>query len=441
VERYCIIGAGPAGLAQARAFRRAGIPFDLFERHRGIGGLWDIENPGTPIYDGCRTITSKRLSAFFDFPMPESFPDYPDRARIHTYLRDFARAFGLLENIRLGCEISSMIRDGDKWRVRLAGGATHSYSGVVCANGINWEPLRPRYPGEFSGEIRHAVEFFDGKVFAGRRVLIVGGGNTGCDIACAAAREGAAAYLSLRRGYHIVPKHVFGVPADIFAERSPALPLRIRHWAYERLLRLILGDTSRLGWPTPAHRILESHPIINGRILSELREGRLVVKPDVRRFDHDVVEFTDGSREQVDLVLFATGYKMSLPFADRSLFEWKGEKVDAYLSVFNRRYDTLFTQGYLVTNAGVFEDFDRLAHLVVCYIRDRHEAPEKAARFRRLVRAARPDLSGGIEFIDSPRHDTYVEHKAFRRAVERTRLAMGWPELSKGRVVQRNAVA
>ena len=432
MDRYCIIGAGPAGLAQARAFRFAGIPFDLFERNNDVGGLWDIKNPGTPIYAGCRTITSKRLSGFFDFPMPDSFPDYPERAQVHSYLRDFARTYGLLEDIRLGSEVSSINREGSRWRVRLADGVAYSYSGVVCANGINWAPLWPRYPGEFSGEIRHAVDFFHREELKGRRVLVVGGGNTGCDIACAAAAEGTAAYLSLRRGYHIIPKYVLGVPADLFAGRVPEFPLWVRQSAYELLLRMISGDTSKLGWPKPEQRILESHPVINSRILSELRGGRLTVKPDVRRFDQDDVEFMDGSREKIDRILFATGYKMDLPFAERSLFDWKGEKVDAYLTVFNRQYETLFTQGYLVTNAGVFEDFDRLAHLVSCYIRDRQEMPERAARFRQIVRAECPDLSGGITFIDTPRHDTYVEHKAFRRAVERTRGAMGWPPLSRG---------
>jgi hypothetical protein len=198
-----------------------------------------------------------------------------------------------------------------------------------------------------------------------------------------------------------------------------------------------VGDLRTYGLPAPDHRVLESHPIINTKALSALKTGRLRAKPDIREFLDDHVVFTDGSRERVDLVVYATGYKMSVPFMDAGLFDWKGDKLDAYLSVFNRRHETLFTLGFLETNAGVFEDFDRLATMVACYVRDRTEVPERAARFRAHVLADNPDLSGGLKFIDSPRHATYAEHEAFRHAVERTRKAMGWPTLRAGTLVLR----
>jgi cation diffusion facilitator CzcD-associated flavoprotein CzcO len=99
MERYCVIGAGAAGLAQARAFRWAGVPFDVLERHEDVGGIWDLENPGTPMYASCRLISSRRLSGFLDFPMPPDYPDYPTRAQVLAYLREFARAHGLYEQI------------------------------------------------------------------------------------------------------------------------------------------------------------------------------------------------------------------------------------------------------------------------------------------------------------------------------------------------------
>ena len=89
MERYCVIGAGPAGLAQARAFRWAGVPFDVLERHEDVGGIWDLQNPGTPMYTSCRFISSRRLSGFLDFPMPRDYPDYPTQAQVLAYLREF----------------------------------------------------------------------------------------------------------------------------------------------------------------------------------------------------------------------------------------------------------------------------------------------------------------------------------------------------------------
>ncbi len=201
---------------------------------------------------------------------------------------------------------------------------------------------------------------------------------------------------------------------------------------FHTLLRLIVGDLRRYGLPPPDHRVLESHPIINTNALRALRTGRLRARPDIRAFEDDQVVFSDGTRESIDLVIYATGYAMGVPFMDAALFDWKGGKLDAYLSTFNRRHATLFTLGFLVTNAGVYEDYDRLATMIACYARDRVEAPSRAARFRAHVAADQADLTGGVRFVASPRHATYVEHDAFRHAVERTRKAMGWPPLRPG---------
>jgi len=432
MERYCVIGAGAAGLAQARAFRWAGVPFDVVERHEDVGGIWDIENPGTPMYASCKLISSKRLSGFLDFPMPPNYPYYPTRTQVLAYLREFARAHGLYDQIEFGREVVSVEPEAGDWVVELRPGEKRRYAGIVCANGMNWEPQWPEYPGRFTGEIRHAVDYKDKEELAGRRVLVVGGGNSGFDIACDAVSRAAAAFLSLRRGYHIIPKHVFGIPADLFAARTPPLPMRIRQSIFQGLLRLIVGDLRAYGLPQPDHRVLESHPVINTEAIDALKSGRLHATPDIRELARDRVVFNDKSQEKVDLIIYATGYKMTVPFMDVGLFDRKGDKLDAYLSVFNRRHETLFTLGFLVTNAGVFEDFARLATMVACYARDRIEAPERAALFRAHVLADRSDFTGGLRFVDSPRHATYAEHDAFRVAVERTRRTMRWPRLRPG---------
>jgi len=317
--------------------------------------------------------------------------------------------------------------DDGAWVVHLDNEDARRYAGVVCATGMNWVPRWPHYPGTFTGEIIHAVDYKNKEQLAGRRVLVIGGGNTGLDLASDAAEVAAAAFLSLRRGYHVIPKHVFGIPADLFGAWASRLPLRLRQILFQALLRLIVGSPRRYGLPQPDHRVLESHPVINSSALSALREGRLHARPDIREYAEGSVVFRDGSRESVDLIICATGYRMSVPFMDAGLFDWKGDKLDGYLSVFNLRHETLFTLGFLVTNAGVFEDFDRLARMVACYVRDRAENPENAARFRAHVLGDRPDLRGGLRFIDTPRHATYVEHGAFRRAMKDTCDLMGWP--------------
>lgn len=206
----------------------------------------------------------------------------------------------------------------------------------------------------------------------------------------------------------------------------------LKQTVFQGLLRFMIGNRRSYGLPQPDHRVLESHPVINTKALQALRSGRLRAKPDIREFADNQVIFSDGSRETVDLIIYATGYQMYVPFMDDQLFDWKGDRLDTYLSVFNRSHENLFTLDFLVTNAGVYEDFDRLATMVACYARDRVEKPERAARFRDRVSTDRPDLTGGLHFVQSPRHATYAEHDVFRHEVERTRKAMAWPELRPG---------
>lgn len=431
-DRFCIVGAGPAGLSQARAFLRAGIPFEVIERHLDVGGIWDLENQGTPMYESARFISSKTLSAFFDFPMPGDYPNYPNHAQVLAYLRSFARVYGLHDHITFDREVAGAAPDGAGWRVTLRGGEERCYRGLVCANGMTWEPHLPKIPGRFEGELRHAVSYRGAEEFRRKRVLILGGGNTGCDIACDAAGAAEAALLSLRRGYNFIPKHIFGLPADVFAEAMPKLPMRLRQWGFGLLLRLLVGDLGRCGLPKPDHRVFESHPILNTKVLDHLRRGQLTAKPDVRAFDGRKVIFTDGSEAEIDLVLLATGYNKSFPFLDRACFEWTGNRPKGFLSVFHPRHDNLFTLGFLDTNAGVYEDFDRLAHLVACHVLDQARDPARAARFRHKVEGAPPDLSGGIRFVASPRHASYMHHDALRAYLKRLVAEMGWPALEPG---------
>ncbi len=427
-ERYLIVGAGPAGLAQARAFKRAGIAFDLIERHRDLGGIWDIANPGTPMYRSARFISSKRRSAFLGFPMPADYPDYPDHSQVLAYLRHFAEAESLVDDIAFETGAAWIEpRDDGLWSVRLNRGQQRVYLGVVCANGMTWDPQEPEIPGRFDGELRHAVTYNDPEAFRDCRVLVVGGGNTGCDIACDLTRAAAATSLSLRRGYHVVPRHILGLPADVFGASLPGLPLRLQQRSSQALLRLLAGGTWRRGWPAPDHRIYESHPIINSEVLDLVERGRIRVMPDVEAFEGRKVRFADGSRAAFDAVLLATGYKMSIPFMDPTHFAWSQDRIAGFLTAFNARHPSLFTLGFLAINAGVFGDFDRLAHLIAQHVRDQRENPALAEAFRQIIETETPDLTGGLSLVPSPRHAVYAHHPTFRAYVEKLRRRMGWP--------------
>ncbi len=431
-HRVCIVGGGPAGLSLARACLAQGVAFDVYERHSDVGGLWDPDNPGSAVYDTAHFISSKSQSHYHDFPMPEHYPDYPSHRHILAYMRRFAFTYGLYPHIQFGVGVQSADWDGHGWTVKLSSGETRQYSALVCATGTNWHASMPDYPGTFAGEMRHSVSYRSPSEFRGKRVLVIGGGNSGCDIACDAANMADTAFISLRRGYHFIPKHIFGVPADEFAASGPKMPMWLEQRVFAVLLRMLTGNPARFGLQTPDHRIFETHPILNTQLLHHLAHGDIAARPDVKRFDGNVVEFADGTREEIDMVLCATGYEWKIPYVDPALFDWKSGKPDLYMNLFSRRNPALYAMGYMETNGGAYKLFDEMADLVVRTIRARADGGTAAGKLNGLIANDRPDLSGGIKFVNSARHATYVEIAAYRKHMKKLRKQFGWPALADG---------
>ena len=424
-DHYCIIGAGPAGLLAARSFKAAGVPYEQFDRNPDVGGIWDIRNDWSPMYESAHFISSKTVSNLPGFPMPDDFPDYPNHRQIFAYMQSFARAYGLYSAIEFERSIERVERDGDTWLVTLQGDETRRYAGVIVCSGNTWDPSWPDYPGEFDGEVIHSVRYKTAEQFRGKRVLVVGGGNSGCDIACDAALTADAAAISLRRGYHFIPKYIFGTPADLFASKVD-LPRFVEKRAFELLLRVTVGDLRQYGLPKPDHRVLESHPIMNTQLLHYLGHGDLRYRPDIERLDGRRVYFVDGSSDEFDMIVYATGYKVTYPFMDRGHFEWISKYPDLFLSSFHRRYDNLCCLGLHQTDGGAYDFFSMQADMMTNFILDQRRAPDRAQRFSELKAAARPDLSGGVRYVKSARHATYVKKSAFKKYCERLFRDYGW---------------
>lgn len=431
-DSICIIGGGPGGLCMARALKRQGLDYEQFERHSDFGGVWDLENPGTPMYESAHFISSRDLSGFLDYPMPKHFPDYPSNRQILEYLRSFALAFGLYDKVRFNTVVERVDKDEDgRWIITLGNGERRRYRALVCATGCNWDPNMPEIKGHFNGEIRHSVTYRCTDEFKGKRVLIIGAGNSGADIACDAAANADKAFISLRRGYHFIPKHIFGLPADEVSEKGPQLPMWLTRLLFGGILRLVNGNLSRFGLPKPDHKLFESHPLLNSQLLHYLQHGDIQVRPDISHYEGDQVVFKDGTRETLDLVLYATGYKWSCRYAT-DYFEWKGGRPQMYLSIFSRQHHNLFGIGYLETNSSAYKLFDNEAHLIACYLADQLRRPSMAQEFHQLIQHDQPDLSGGIQFVKSQRHEVYLEVHALKKHMRQLRQRLGWSDLSEG---------
>ena len=416
-RRYCIVGAGPAGLVAARALRAQGIPFDWYERSGDVGGIWNADAPGSPIYETAHFISSKYQSGFVGHPMPADYPDYPSWRQVRTYIQQFASVEGLTPLVTFNTAVMSAVQAADGWDVTLSTGATRRYAGVIAAPGVTWHASAPTYPGQetFRGEIRHSSTYVDPSEFAGKRVLVIGGGNSGVDIACDAARTASAAYLSVRRGYRYIPKHISGVPTDALLAGKLDPPAGVSLPTDQTaFLDALVGDLTRYGLPKPDHELLSSHPIMNTQVLHYLGHGELIAKPDVVAFTPGGVEFTDGSMLDVDLVILATGYTYALPFLADDLLPWRGGRPDLYLNLFSRDHDGLAVLGFIEFADAAYERFEEMAHMIVLDITAREVGGEVWASWQARKASDQPDLRGGKVYLDSPRHANYVDADTYQ---------------------------
>lgn len=420
--KLALIGAGPMGLAAARNLQRFDIPFDGFELHADVGGLWDIDGPRSTMYESAHLISSKRMTEFAEFPMGDEVADYPHHLEMRRYFRAFADRFDLRRYYSFGTEVVRTERlDGAGWQVTSKsheGESKATYRGLLIANGTLSEPNMPRIEGEFTGELLHSASYRSPDILAGKRVLIVGAGNSGCDIAVDSVHRAASTSISVRRGYHFVPKYVFGRPADAVGGRL-RLPRSLKQRIDKVLLRCFTGNPTAFGFPEPDHELYESHPIVNSMILHHVGHGDIRVRPDVERFAGSEVVFKDGSTDEFDLVLLATGYELHYPFIDRQELNWRGAAPHLYLNCFHPERDDLFLLGMIEAAGLGWQGRYEQAELVARYIVECDRDSPRARRFRRLKREPFPDMRGGYSYLKLDRMAYYVHKDTYRSTVRK----------------------
>lgn len=423
-RRVCIVGAGPAGLAMGRALLNAGIAFDIYERNPGVGGIWNPDHEGSPVYQSTHFISSKNAptSTFRGFAFPDTTPVYPSHRDVKTYLEVFAEKAGLMPHIHLSRAVSRAVQHSGGWRVELADGEVRDFEALICASGTLWDPIIPEIPGSFSGKVRHSVTYRTAKEVAGKRVLVVGAGNSGVDIACDAARSAAKVLISLRRGYWFVPKFIRGVPTDIFLRSSEGLP----SWAMPpdaaSLLELLVGKPSAYGLPEPDHAPFASHPIMNSEVLHHIGHGRISPRGAIAGARDYEIEFANGKRDEIDEIILATGYRASIPFLDPDLLNYAdGTRPDFWLRLFHRSVPNLYGLGFIETNSSVYRHFDLGAELIAKHIVGRRTRSTGAALLdARIASGEEPDLSGGVARLGSARHHGYVDSRTYERTLIET---------------------
>ncbi|HEX6074398.1 MAG TPA: NAD(P)-binding domain-containing protein [Micromonosporaceae bacterium] len=430
-DAVCVIGAGSSGLAAVKNLRERGFAVDCYERETDIGGAWNWRHDRSPVYASTHLISSKPLTQFPDFPMPDNWPDYLSHQQLLEYFGRYADHFGLREHIWFGTEVHRLEPVGDgRWHVMVRPRGSGElrvlrYAAVVVANGHNWYPNQPDYPGlaEFKGKVMHASGYKDPATLRGRRVLVVGGGNTGCDIAVDAAQQGATVWHSTRRGYWLVPKYLFGRPADQVVNRIARmrLPLRVRHWLTQLTLRLTVGRAERFGLPGPDHRIFQSHPVVNSQLLYCLGHGQITPKPDITEFKAEQVVFSDGTTANPDLVVFATGYLPRFEFLDAEHLNCDRQgRPRLHLHMFTPRHDGLTVTGMIQPESGQFPLVHWQTVAIAEWLRVRATAPDRARAFWPRVTVGADRRWSQVKPLDSSRHWFEVGHHRYLKALERT---------------------
>lgn len=417
---YAIIGAGPSGLAAARNLDRFNVAYQGFEMSNGVGGLWDINSPRSTVYESAHLISSTSTTEFTEFPMPPGTADYPSHVELIDYFNAYADHFHLREKFQFNTEVIDVVPKDDVWSVttRSQDGttATADFAGVLIANGTLSEPNIPAFEGTFSGELIHTNVYKSAKIFDGKRVLIIGAGNSGCDIAVDAVHHAASVDLSVRRGYYFVPKYLFGKPADTLNQGRP-LPTRLKQFIDARLLKLFTGDPVKFGFPKPDYKIYEAHPVVNSLVLHHLGHGDLSVRKDVKRFDGPTVEFVDGTSGEYDIIVLATGYKLHYPFIDPRHLNWNSDAPELFVNIFAPQAPNLFVLGMIEASGIGWQGRAEQSELVARYLAAKEHQPAKAAAFEAKFHQPWPDLTGGYKYLGLERMSYYVNKDAYRRVI------------------------
>jgi hypothetical protein len=297
----------------------------------------------------------------------------------------------------------------------------------VVANGHHGVPTVPDVPGELTVDSFHSHAYRDPSVFADKDVLVIGVGNSGMDIACDAAPLARSVLLSTRHGVHVIPKYVFGRPLDLYSHRLVAyLPFPVYRTANEVLLRLAVGRPEGHGLPTPDHRLLHAHPTISSSLLDRVGHGDIEVTTSVERFEGDKVRFVDGRVAHVDLVVFATGYRVSLPFLDPALLDPSGNVMPLYQRVLTPDLPGLSFIGYIQTVGAGIPLFEYQAQWVGDLLTGSAVLPP-AERMRAWIEQDQRRLAR--RYVRSQRHTMQVDYWSYIRAMKEERARRPHPSL------------
>lgn len=349
-----IIGAGPAGLAAGACLKQAGVQVTILEQSSQVGSVWRRH------YDRLHLHTDKRNSELPFAPFPKEYPRYPSRDQLVGYLEAYAQKFDL--DIRFNQQVNSARKENGRWEIKTQDTLYHA-SNLVIATGYAREPFTPEWQGRelFKGKIIHSSEYKNGAPFKGQRVLVVGFGNSGGEIAIDLFEHGARPSIAVRNAVNVIPKELAGIPILSIGIVQNIMPAWMADAMNAPILRAVIGDITKYGLRKlpygPATQIKnEKHiPLIDIGTMKLIREGHVTVYSGVENFAENKIKFTDGKEAEFDAVILATGYhpRVNTFLHEKSAYDENGTPVST-----GREASTpgLYFCGYYVSPTGMLRE-------------------------------------------------------------------------------------
>jgi cation diffusion facilitator CzcD-associated flavoprotein CzcO len=448
--RTAIIGAGISGLTTAKSLSDYGIDHVIFESGNRVGGNWAFKNSNghSSAYRSLHIDTSKEGLRFRDFAISTAYPDFPHHSQVQQYLEDYCRAFDLKRNIRFETPVRHARRlTHGGWEIELHSGDVEYFDALVVANGHHWDPRYAEFPGTFTGEQMHSHYYIDPSEpmdLRGKRILVVGIGNSASDITSELSQKSNRnrVFLSTRSGAWVVPKYIMGVPVDQMLSLKPRLPLRPQKIAARILPKLLSGDMQRYGLPKPDHHFMDAHPTQSAELLVRLGSGDAIAKPNVKALEGNRVRFVDDSVEEIDVIIWATGYNISFPFFDPEFLSAPGNKIDLFKRMFKPGIDDLILVGFGQAIPTLFPFVECQAHLAARYLAGTYRTPTIDEMHSAI---AADDKRDRAHVSDRPRHTQQMDTPIYNDDINRREIPAGarrarqlGPVTLAGRATNRN---
>jgi len=422
-KRVCVIGAGPSGIAAIKNLLDEGLDVVAYDYNSDVGGNWiySEDESHSSVFETTHIISSKTLSQYEDYTFDDfekGIPDYPSHDHLRRYFQAYADHFNLYPNIEFNTLVKYCERLGNQeWLVTTEKNGetkTESFTDLVVCNGHHWLPRYPKYPGKFEGEFLHSHQFKKAEAFKDKKVLVIGGGNSACDVAVETSRVSKKTVISMRRGYRIVPKFLFGMPTDVVANKNKWLPLKWKYFFSEQLVKIINGPNRLYGLQEPDHKAGGTHPTVNDELLYKLRHGKVTPQVDIDHFEGKTVHFKDGTKEEFDVIIACTGFVLSHPFFDKKFLDYSDSEVPLYLKMFHGEYENLYFIGMFQPLGCIWPGSELQSKVMARELSGKWKRPSNIKALCEQE-VTRPHLNQ----IKTPRHTITVDYAKFVKQLKR----------------------